>query len=401
MKRAVFLVVFCLWAFAPLAAAGQAKTVASGVRYEPIGDYGTQRLDDILTREAAAFSTFPVSYPPAQNAVRLYKVTYPTTIPERGGKPVTASGLVAVPQVAAKKLPLVSYQHGTVFTKTAVPSRPEESPETRLAVARLAGQGYVVIGADYVGKGDSDEPDSYMVRDVTVQACLDMLRAARAVLADLGVEPDKLFLSGWSQGAWSTMQFRHALEAFGMPVAAAAVAATPSDLYALVTRWIENPTSLDATYLVGIVALFVHSYAGYYGLPGLPSVAIRPEYQETARLFYENRIDWATATKVLPETVPALLQPAFAGESSLGLAPLYRKFQDNQAYRWRSTTPTRYYYGKRDEVMPPYIATLPVEYTQILGGAAAEGVCAGDTADHRGAFLFGLRDQKEFFDSLR
>ena len=83
-------------------------------------------------------------------------------IPEQGNRPTLASGLVAVPQTAQKKLPVVSYQHGTVFTRTAVPSRPEESDETRIVTARLAGSGYVVIGADYIGKGDSTEPDSYM-----------------------------------------------------------------------------------------------------------------------------------------------------------------------------------------------------------------------------------------------
>ena len=52
-------------------------------------------------------------------------------------------------------MPMVSYQHGTVFSKDDVPSRPEQSAETRIMIARFAAQGYVVISADYSGHGYS------------------------------------------------------------------------------------------------------------------------------------------------------------------------------------------------------------------------------------------------------
>ena len=162
----LFVMAFVLVAFN--AGAAEYKSVASGVRYTHMGDYSVERLNTILSTEVAAFSSFKIQYPQAANGVSLYKVQYPTVIPEQGNKPTLVSGLVAVPQTAQKKLPVVSYQHGTVFTRTAVPSRPEESDETRIVTARLAGNGYVVIAADYIGKGDSSEPDSYMVREATV-----------------------------------------------------------------------------------------------------------------------------------------------------------------------------------------------------------------------------------------
>ena len=80
----------------------------------------------------------------------------------------------------------------------------------------------------------------------SIRLAMDMLFAARAVLADLGIEEDGLFLSGWSQGSWSTQQFRRKLETLNIPVRAAATAATPADLYLLLTRWINHPTKLDA-----------------------------------------------------------------------------------------------------------------------------------------------------------
>ena len=400
MRQALlFVLVFVLAAFN--AGAAEYKAVSSGVRYMHMGDYSVERLNTILSTEVAAFSSFKIQYPQAANGVSLYKVQYATVIPEQGNKPTLASGLVAVPKTAQKKLPVVSYQHGTVFTHTAVPSRPEESDETRIVTARLAGHGYVVIAADYIGKGDSTEPDSYMVREATVQACVDMLFAARAVLADLGITDDGLFLSGWSQGSWSTQQFRHRLESLNVPVKAAATAATPTDLYLLLTRWINNPTALDATWLAGSVILFAHSYAHYYDMPGLPQTVIKPEYEAACRDFYENKIGWEQLQPQIPAKIADLLQKDAVAQSTPGMDAFFRRLRENQAFMWRSVTPCRYYYGKVDEVMPPYVATLAVGYTEAVGGAKAEAVYAGDVADHRGAFLYGVKDQKEFFDSRR
>jgi len=393
------VILFILLAFN--ANAADYKAVASGVRYTHIGDYSADRLDKILSAEVAAFSNFAVQYPKAKNGVRLYKVQYSTVIPEQGNRRTLASGLVVVPETVQKKLPVVSYQHGTVFTRTAVPSRPEESDETRIVAARLAGNGYVVIAADYIGKGDSTEPDSYMVREATVQACVDMLFAARAVLADLGIQEDGLYLSGWSQGSWSTQQLRHRLETLNIPVKAASTAATPADLYLLLTRWINKPTPLDATWLAGSVILFTYSYAYYYDMHGLPQTVIKPEYEAACRNFYENKIGWQQLQAQIPAKIVDLVQKDVLAQSSAGVNAFFSRLRDNQAFMWRSVTPCRYYYGKVDEVMPPYVSTLAVGYTEAAGGAKAEAVYAGDAADHRGAFLYGVRDQKDFFDSVR
>ncbi|CAH2031831.1 hypothetical protein [Trichlorobacter ammonificans] len=388
---------------APVSAAGGAAvTLANGVSYQLLGSYDVARLNRIGTTELQEFKTIKsdLVLAPARNGVKLYRVSYRTVIPEQENRPVEVAGLIAVPDRAAASYPLVSYQHGTVFTRNEVPSFPEQSMETRVMIAQFAGQGYIVIAADYIGKGSSPAPDSYMVRESTVQACYDMLVAARAVLADLKLTTGDLFLSGWSQGAWNTMQFRNRLESLGIAVKAAATASTPTDLYLLLNRWINRRTSLDADWLVGSAVLLVNSYEHYYGLPGLSKAALKPQYWQTARDFYENRIGWSEASPKLPKSISELFQDDFAAASSLMANRFYRQLHQNQAYQWRYTTPSRYYYGTADEVVAPYIATLPVTYQEAVGGAAATAVFAGDRADHRGTFIFGVVDQKRWFDSL-
>ena len=198
---------------APDAARGAAPGAANPahttrIEVEEIGAYDVDRLNKVLTEELAEFSQFEISYTPAQVGVKLYRVTYPSVVPERNNRPTTASGLIAIPAVSDKqpaslpvKLPVVSYQHGSVFGKEEVPSFLENSTETRLMVAVFGGQGYMVIGADYFGKGVSPEPNGYIVKESTEQACLDMLLAAQTVCPDLGVEMGPLLLSGWSQAA--------------------------------------------------------------------------------------------------------------------------------------------------------------------------------------------------------
>jgi dienelactone hydrolase len=211
---------------------------SAAITVEKIGAFDVARLNQVLTTELAEFSEFEITFPPAQNGVKLYRVTYPSVVPEQGNRPTLASGLIAVPEVDATTLPVVSYQHGSVFGKQEVPSFLDQSMETRLMVANFAGQGYLVIGADYFGKGLSTEPNSYIVKASTQQACVDMLFATQAVSGDLGVELGPLFLSGWSQGGWSAFAF---LQKPGGPGAFRSLRppwpSGPTDLYATVNRW--------------------------------------------------------------------------------------------------------------------------------------------------------------------
>jgi len=379
---------------------GQYSHVSSGVGFRYIGTYSVKRLNQVLTTELSEFTTFKATYPPARYPVKLYRIIYHSVIPEQDNRPTIASGLIAIPETGLPAMPLVSYQHGTVFTKTGVPSHPDESMETRLMIAEFAGQGYAVIGADYFGKGLSPEADSYLVKASTQQACLDMLSAARAVGSALNVQFGPLFLSGWSQGGWSTMVFLNKLDSLGISVKAAAIASAPNDLFAILNRWMHNPAAIDAVYLPALIALQANAYEEYYQLPGLAASAIKAEYLQTARDLYLNKITWEQAQPKLPKRLNDLLQSDFIIASSVGDTRFYRIVQDSQDYRWRSATPLHTYYGDIDEVVPSYIATLPVQYQEIMGGATVTAIDAGNLANHRGTFVYGVADQKKWFDQL-
>ncbi len=384
----------------PAAAAEKYRSAGGDVKFQFIGRYDIERLNRILTTERAEFSSIEIQYPAASNPVDLYKVVYTTVIPEESNRPTVVSGLIAVPQVSGSELPMLSYQHGTVFSRNEVPSSIEDSAETRLAIACFAAQGYIVAAADYVGKGVSSEPDGWLVKECTTQTCFDMLFAARAVCTALNITPGKLFLSGWSQGSFNTAALLHRLEKNGIPVEAAAMASAPNDIYLAVNRWIHAPSPLDVDWLVGAASLLIQSYENYYGLSGLASEAIKPQYLEAARDLYANRISWTEAAKKLPSKVKDLLTDEFIRQGTLANSRFFRRLQLNSSYHWRFATPVVYYYGDLDEVMSPYMVQLPVEYQKTLGGASTQAVSAGKDANHRGTFVFGLADQKARFDAM-
>ena len=185
-------------------------SVQADFTFTPLEPQSISQLNQILTKERAVFSsgtpkTYKLQhYAPAKYEIEVFKVTYDSVIPEQGNKPTKAFGLLAIPKIRdASALPIVSYQHGTVFGKHDVPSYAFTDPinpaayETRLMVAQFAGQGYMVIAADYFGMGDSIEPEGYTVKASEQQACIDLYEAAIQFLKDnKKISQTDLFLTG-------------------------------------------------------------------------------------------------------------------------------------------------------------------------------------------------------------
>ncbi|MBL8582705.1 MAG: alpha/beta hydrolase, partial [Rhizobiaceae bacterium] len=82
-------------------------SVSSDIRYEFIARWEIDRLNQILSTDFPKFAGIDVTYPPARNAVDLYRVTYGSVVPEQSNRPIVASGLVAVPDTGATAFPML------------------------------------------------------------------------------------------------------------------------------------------------------------------------------------------------------------------------------------------------------------------------------------------------------
>jgi hypothetical protein len=374
----------------------EARQLAAGISYRMIDRWDVVRLNRILSVDTPAFAGTPVTYTAARHAVRLYRVSYPSVVPEQNNRPVVLSGLVAVPESDQASLPLLSYQHGTVYGKEEVPSFPEQSPETQVMIAQFAAQGYALIGADYIGMGESAAPQGFMVKGSHQQATADLISAARAVLADLGKTASGLFIAGWSQGGYVTMTLLERLEQIGLPVRAAATASAPVDLWVGLNGFLNFPRPIDAPWITTIFILSAFSYENYYGVPGLARSLIRPEHFDvTLRAYRGQAVDPAQ----IPTNIRSLIDEAYFDPNFFAQSAFGRLTAANHAYRWVVRTPVRNYYGESDEAVSVGLARLAMEFQRALGNDKVEAISTGDTT-HRGTFTRAVPHWKQWFDGF-
>lgn len=145
----------------------------------------------------------------SQYGVDLYRVNYTTRNLE--GALDTASGLLCIPKVEGYALPLVSYGHGTVGSRYAVPSYLSGE---HILPAIYSSMGTVCVSADYLGLGDNDGIHPYVHADSEAWAGYDMIVATESYLPqEMDIEVnDQLFITGYSQGGHSAMALHRYIE---------------------------------------------------------------------------------------------------------------------------------------------------------------------------------------------
>ncbi|WP_334174932.1 lysophospholipase [Pseudoxanthobacter sp.] len=385
------------------------------VRSAASGRVSRQRLDELV---AAAFPLFnaPVVLPAfdaatqgAQNDVELHRLVSETVLPHTGER-VAVTGLLALPAGASGRLPVLSWQHGTILSFDQVPSglvrlaQPDFEPadatdslETLFNLHRFAARGYAVIAADYVGKGPlrAGRGEAYTVRDVTVRTCLDMLSAGEGAMRARGLEPGALFLHGWSQGALNTQWLHQALRSSGRAVTGTATASPFNDLVETWRYWAGAQTfplpagvkSYPALpdWIALCMIMVLGSYELNYGLPGLMKSALRPDHRALADTFWQTYALSADDLKSVPAG-PALLVAGFFDRFTDNRNSAFlRRLAANTATCWNYDAPVRFCYGLADEAIHPDMACRPL----AAGGAMTQGVAVAG-ASHRATFLAGL-----------
>lgn len=403
MKKQRFYLIIVMLLFISNLASAQGKletlSISNAVYYELIGTYDIARLNHILQVEIPAATGTKENYTPAKNAVKLYRITYPSVIPEQNNRPTMASGLIAIPVVTEKNLPVISYQHGTAMEKDLVPSFPEKSFETRMMIAQFAGQGYVVFGADYFGLGLSKEKDGYMVIGSQQQACTDMYEVTKLILPKIGINPTAFFLTGWSQGGVVTMTFLERLERSNTKVTAAATVAAQCDGYVMLNGFLNFPRKIDGSWVTAMFMLTVFSFEEYYQIPGLAQGFFTPELYPIAKRVYEK--DSTLKPEEFPTDLKKLIRKEFFDPVYFRNSAYGKLMSELHPYRWVIESPVRMYYGEIDESLTNGLAALPSAYQKAMGNNKVEAFSLGADANHRIAFARAVPQWKKWFDQLQ
>lgn len=360
---------------------------------------------------------FSVERHGAQNDVELRTLTTCTRVPETGER-VETTGLIAVPVGVKGQIPVVSWHHGTILSFDQVPSKliqlgdpayhlgdEHDSLETLFNLHRLAGQGFAVIGADYLGKGPlrNNRGEAYAVREATVETCCDMLDAGLHGLGQLGLSPSALFLNGWSQGGLNTQWVHQALRHRGVTITASAAQSPFNNLAEALRYWTgQLPIADYATYppvptwvpLCLIVVL--GSYREYYRLPDLFRAAIKPNYLDFAEQYWRTYQLDAAALAQAPASAADFLVDGFLERfTALSNSRFLAHVGTNASTFHVYDAPFRFYYGLADEALHPSMMALALATAGPLSSSVAV-----PRASHRGTFLASLYGEDEVVGGL-
>lgn len=286
--------------------------------------------------------------------VRLHRIVYKTLTPD--GRLINASGVMAYPQkIGGASSPMLSFQHGTIFTDSEAPSR---DSSTDAALIALAGSGFIVAMPDYIGYAASTgEIHTYVHAQGLAASVVDMLRATRQLLANNAVTTNgQLFLTGYSEGGYATLAAQKEMEQnlpIEFPITASLPAAGPYDMLGTAQYMVGLATNPNPVFTGFVFKAYDH----WYGWNRLNDIFQSP-YNNIVATYYDGSQSGSAINAELTTNSSALFSTAFRNDFlGSGEAAIKTDIARNDIYNWAPSTPTRLFHGQDDTVVPYFNAT--------------------------------------------
>jgi pimeloyl-ACP methyl ester carboxylesterase len=320
--------------------------------------YKTYGLDEIK----ATLTLFVNFYPELQTIVDnvqydidVYTITYNTKFE---GKDIIASGLVSVPK-AVGSYPIMSYQNGTNTLHSEAPS---VSPNNQLfqLLEFIASAGFIVSVPDYLGFGvSSDMFHPYLDKESTIQSVTDMLRAVKEFSVNhLEITTDNdLYITGYSQGGWTTMQLQKAIEdkyASEFNLKASSCGAGPYDLR-YVNDYVLGLTNYPMPYFIGYV---FNSYLNLKYITNPASDIFKTPYDQRILTSYNGTKSGEEINDDLTTVTADLFTADYKSTSNTNIkfSSVISSLDKNSIPAWKTNVPTLITHGTADTYVPEQIS---------------------------------------------
>jgi hypothetical protein len=281
--------------------------------------------------------------------VETYRLAYWTVDPH--GRPTTASGLLALPRShAPRRLRTVYFGHGSAVYRADAPSITQDAFDSAAPLV-YASAGFATVVPDYLGLGVG--PGQHPWQDVLTETTgsLDMLRAARSLVATTGRELARgVLATGFSQGATAAIGLGRALQNGAGGWFRLAALAPVSGAYSW--QHIELPAllsgKLNPTWSVAYTAYFVVTWNRLHRFYDSPGQVFKDP--GVARLF-DGLHTGRDILMGLPRTVDALLTPhGFAVlRHPTGQLAAAMHVHDAVCTSWTPRVPVRLYLASGDD----------------------------------------------------
>jgi len=292
-----------------------------------------------------------------------YKVTYCTVDAllkgERAARPASATGMVSVPR-GAGPFPTVAYQHGTSVSYYDAMSNPNivgpleprgESFEGPPGDAVFAGNGFILVGADYLGLGDSPVPrERYFHAETEASAAVDLLAASREVIAGLHVrQTGDLFIFGYSQGSHAALALHRALQEASVDVTGTATGGVLFDP----EKWFLSGFVSQTVTLPVYMSLILLTYDEIYNVYERKTDVFRQPYAATVAGLFDMHYFWDDILAGLPPTGRDLITPSYTRRVTTDpREPLRVRLRQNAVDNWRPKAPLIVFQSTDDEEAP-------------------------------------------------
>lgn len=338
---------------------------------------------------------------PSASDIEIYKVSYSTI--DTKEKSTTLTGIVAIPK-GSLKAPILSYQHGTIHTKTDAPSM--LSDNTKILASLSSTNGFITVMSDYLGYNTIDEAENslhpYHLKTPTLSATLDLLRATKEFLAKKEIEfNNQLFLMGYSEGGYATMALDNELSTNDeFNVTASTPMAGAYDLNYTSNYFINLDTPHPNPIYFPFVVL---AYNNYYGFSDTPKDFFNEEYKSVVDVFDNlESYSWDEINSMLNP----IIKEMFDLEANDGS---YKEFEDelnkvyveNSVYDYTPEGKVRLYHCKGDEDVPYKNTTIAYESLKDRGEVELVEIENFENLNHNNCVVPSLSSAFNWFIEIK
>ncbi len=379
---------------------GQDEQISYLTGYNLENSYYTQYISLALSQFAGVYDGLDGIGENVEYGVDVYSISYNTTFK---GEQQAASGLVCLPS-GDGPFPVMSFQNGT---NTLNSNAPSVAPNYQfyILLEMIASTGFAVVIPDYLGFGaSSDMFHPYLDKESTNQTVLDMIRAAKELADSLDTElSSELYIAGYSQGGWATMQLQKEIESNHpdeFDLKASSCGAGPYDL-GYINKYITEQTTYTMPYFFGYI---FDSYTKLGDMTTSVSDVFNEPYASKILSLYDGTKSGSAINSELSTNVASLLTADYISNYGTGekYASLKSTLQDNSISAWATTTPTLLGHSMSDELIPYEVSNNIYQDFLALGVGSSQVLFTpiSGTGHSGGAFPFGIATINWFLELM-